>query len=217
MNFQKLMQMAPGLIASVLLFWIQPVFSQEEEGQSVGNLFIQAYNEQNEAAMRDLIKTKSEEVPGEVQAMVEYSLSPDSGPQEQDFLFNIAGTMAQMYGEITGDERLLSAVKKNYMALMDRRKAAALPPDSVKKVKEELLSLGKGDWRIRLFRMDPELGLVVEIDIRESSGGEGTTPSIDFRTGNKAKEIVKSGLPEIKGGKIVWSSLGVGLKTVFLN
>ena len=216
MTFRKLMKVMPSLITSVLFLWTMPVFSQEEEA-SVGNLFIDAYNGQNEAAMESLIKTRSEEVPGEVQAMVEYSLSPDASPQEQDYLFNIAGMMAGMYGEITGDERLLSAVKTNYMALMNRRKAVALPPDSIKKVKEDLLSLGKGDWRIRLFRMDSEKGLIVEIEIKESAGGDSLTPTIDFRTGNKAKEIVKNGLPNVKSGKIVWSSLGIGLKTVFLN
>lgn len=216
MTFRKLMKVTPGLIASLLLIWTAPVFSQEEK-PSVGNLFIDAYNGQNEAAMKNLIKTRSEEVPGEVQAMVEYSLSPDASPQEQDYLFNIAGIMAGMYSEDTGDERLLSAVKTNYMALMDRRKADALPPDSIKKVKEELLSLGKGDWRIRLFRMDSEKGLIVEIEIKEASGGDSLTPTINFRTANKAKEIVKNGLPNVKSGKIVWSSIGIGLKTVFLN
>ncbi|MFQ5430964.1 MAG: hypothetical protein ACE5EN_00490 [Nitrospinota bacterium] len=216
MNFQKLMRITPGLIGFVLLFWIQPVFS-EEEGPSVGNLFIQAYNEQDEATMKSLIKTRAEEVPGEVQAMVQYSLSPDASQQEQDFLFNIAGMMSQMYGEVTGDERLLNAVKSNYITLMDRRKSSALPPNSVKKVKDDLLSLGKGDWRIMVFKLNSNKELIVEIEIRESSGGESLTPTIDFRTGNKAKEIVKNGLPNIKAGKIVWSSIGIGLKTVFLN
>ena len=216
MIFRKLMQIAPVLIASVLLLWIPPVFSQEEE-PSVGNLFIDAFDKQDETAMRSLIKNKAAEVPSEVKAMVEYSLSPDAGPQEQDFLFNIAGTMAQMYGEETGDKRLLAAVKSNYESLLKRRQAATLPPDSVEKVKKELLELGKGNWRIRLFRMNPEKGLVVEIDIKESTGGESLTPTVDFRTSNKAKEIVKSGLPNIKSGKIVWSSIGIGLKTVFLN
>ncbi len=216
MTVRKLMQITPGLIASVLLFWIPPVFSQEEE-PSVGNLFIQAYDEQDETAMRSLIKNKAAEVPEEVKAMVEYSLSPDAGPQEQDFLFNIAGTMAQMYAEETGDNRLLAAVKSNYKSLLKKRQTATLPPDAVEKVKKELLELGKGDWRIRLFKMNPEKGLVIEINIKESAGGEGVTPTIDFRTSNKAKEIVKSGLPNIKSGKIVWSSIGIGLKTVFLN
>ena len=216
MTFRKLMQITPGLIASVLLLWIPPAFAQEEE-PSVGNLFIDAFDKQDETAMRSLIKNKAAEVPEEVKAMVEYSLSPDAGPQEQDFLFNIAGAMAQMYSEETGDDRLLAAVKSSYESLLKRRQAATLPPDSVEKVKKELLELGKGNWRIRLFRMNPEKGLVVEIDIKESAGGESMAPTIDFRTGNKAKEIVKTGLPNIQSGKIVWSSLGIGLKTVFLN
>lgn len=216
MTFRKLMQITPALIASVLLLWIPPAFAQEEE-PSVGNLFIDAFDKQDETAMRSLIKNKAAEVPEEVKAMVEYSLSPDAGPQEQDFLFNIAGAMAQMYSEETGDKRLLAAVKSSYESLLKRRQAATLPPDSVEKVKKELLELGKGNWRIRLFRMNPEKGLVVEIDIKESAGGESMAPTIDFRTGNKAKEIVKTGLPNIQSGKIVWSSLGIGLKTVFLN
>jgi len=204
---------------AALLFaviWALPGMAQQEE-LSVGNAFINAFDNKDEAAMKSLIKTRSKEVPGEIQAMVEYSLSPDASPQEQDYLFNIAGTMAQMYGEITGDKQLLSAVKVNYMALVDRRKAAALPPDSVKKVKEKLLSLGKGNWRIMVFKLDSNRELLVEIDMKESAGGEGFTPTVDFKTSQKAKEIVKRDLPGIKKGRVSWSSMGVGLKTVFIE
>lgn len=216
MTFRKLIYIASVLTASVLVSWTSPVFAQEEE-ESVGNLFIQAYEKRDEAAMRALIKNKAAEVPGEVQAMVEYSLSQDAGPQEQDFLFNIAGAMAQMYSEETGDERLLAAVRSNYGELLKRRQAEVLPPDSIEKVKKELLKLGKGDWRIMSFKMKQDKGLVVEIDIRDSGDGESLTPTINFQTGNKAKGIIKSGLPNVKKGKISWSSLGVGLKTVFLD
>jgi len=197
--------------------WAQPGMAQQEEKLSVGNAFINAFDNKDEAAMKSLIKTRSKEVPGEVQAMVEYSLSPDASPQEQDYLFNIAGTMAQMYGEITGDKRLLSAVKTNYLVLLDKRKAAALPPDSVKKVKEKLLAMGKGNWRIMVFKLDANKELLVEIDMKESAGGESFTPTVDFKTSQKAKEIVQKELPEIKKGRVSWSSMGVGLKTVFIE
>jgi hypothetical protein len=195
--------------------------AQQEEELSVGNAFIRAFDNQDEAAMKNLIKTRSEEVPVEVQAMVEYAISPDASPQEQDFLFNIAGTMAQMYGEVTGDDRLLSAVMANYQSLLDKRKAASLPPDSVKKVKDELLSLGKGDWRIMVFKLDSNKGLLVEIDMRidmkEPVEGESFTPTVDFKTSQKARDIVKKELPGIKKGRISWSNMGIGLKTVFIE
>ncbi len=205
--------------AALLFFviWAMPGMADQEKELSVGNAFINAFDHKDEAAMKNLIKTRSAEVPGEVQAMVEYSISPDASPQEQDYLFNIAGTMAQMYAEITGDKRLLSAVKTNYLEMIDKRKAAALPPGSVKKVKEELLSLGKGNWRIMVFKLDANKELLVEIDMKESSGGEGFTPKVDFKTSQKAKEIVKKELPGIKKGRVSWSSMGVGLKTIFIE
>lgn len=201
----------------LLVMWAMPGMAEQEEDSSVGNAFINAFDNRDEAVMKSLIKTRSEEVPGEVQAMVEYSLSPDASPQEQDYLFNIAGTMAQMYAKVTGDERLLSAVKTNYAALLDRRKEAALPPDSVKKVKEDLLSLGKGNWRIMVFKLDSNKELVVEIDMKDSPAGESFTPTVDFKTSKKAIEIVKKELPEIKKGRVSWSSMGVGLKTIFIE
>jgi hypothetical protein len=38
-----------------------------------------------------------------------------------------------------------------------------------------------------------------------------------MKTSRQAKEIVEKNLPNIKSGKISWSSMGVGLKTVLLG
>ncbi len=196
------------------MFNLQGVRAEEEQ-KSVGNLFIEAFDKQDQQAMENLIKTRADEVPGEVQAIVGYCLSPDSGPQEQDFLFNIAGIMASIYGEQTGDKRLLSAVKMNFEELQKRRGATALSKEAVENVKKEFASLGEGTWIIRSFKMVPEKGLIIEVVIRETA--DGLTPKVDFKTSNKGKSVVEANFPNVKKGKITWSSLGVGLRTVFLG
>jgi|GEM_PF-2758271 len=210
------------VVSSVLFVCLAlsaPVSFAQQEGEepSVGNLFIQAYDKKDEKAMRELIRTRTNEFPMEVKAMVEYAMSPGAHPREQDFLFNIALIISTLYKEQTGDGRLLEAVKGNYMHLMERRKASALSPEAVEKTKKDLAALGGGDWRVNVFRLNPDGSLSIEIDVKESSGGAGFTPRVDFKTSQKAKEVVKKNLPKVNKGKIVWSSMGVGLKTVFLD
>jgi len=206
------------LLVSLLAFGLVsfPNIASSEE-QSVGNIFIDLFNNNDTAGMEKLIKIRSAEVPPEVASMVEYAMSPDSSKEEQDFLFNIAGTMAQMLKAVTGDERLLSAVQQNYSILMDKRKASALPQEKVASAKKGLETLGKGAWRIRSFKIVQGLGLLIEIDVSDAASGGSFAPKIDFKTSLKAKDIVNQELPGFKEGKISWSSMGVGLKIVFLN
>lgn len=203
------------IIAGVAMF---PGHVKAEEQISVGNAFIEAFDKKDEAAMANIIKTRAAEVPEEVRGMVEYALSPDAKPQEQDFLFNIAGTMAQMYGKATGDERLLAAVRSNYQNVIDKRKGSGggVSKEVLDKIKKDIEVLGKGEWRVSVIRMDAEGALDVEIDVKESSGGE-LTPHIERSKTEEAKKIVAKHLPNMKKGKIVWTSAGVGLKTAFIE
>lgn len=187
------------------------------EEQSVGNIFIDLFNNNDTAGMEKLIKSRADEVPPEVASMIDYAMGPDSSKDEQDFLFNIAGTMSSIYEKITGDKRLLGAVQQNYANLLDKRKASSIPQDKVKIAKKALQELGKGAWRIRTFKIVTDVGLLIEIDVNDSASGRSFTPKIDFKTSKKAKEIVNKELPEFKEGKISWSSMGVGLKIIFLN
>lgn len=189
---------------------------------SVGNLFIEAFDKKDEKKMRELIKTRAAEFPPEVKEMVEYASAPTTPQPEQDFLFNIAGTIAKMYADETKDERLLNAVRLNYTKIMDARKkhqpggGAGASEEAIAKAKKELMELGKGDWRVNIFEVSPDGKLTVEIDVKESSGGEGT-PKISIATTNKAKEEIAKHLPSVKKGSISWLSMGVALRTVFLE
>jgi hypothetical protein len=205
------------LVSAVTFGLVSLPHIANSEEQSVGNVFIDLFNNNDKAGMEQLMKSRTGEVPDEVQSMVKYAMGPDSSKDEQDFLFNIAGTMSQMYQEATGDERLLGAVQQNYAKLLEERKASALPQDKVQNAKKALDKLGKGAWRIRTFKVIADLGLLIEIDVNDSASGGNFTPRIDFRTSQKAKEIVNKELPDFKEGKISWSSMGVGLKIIFLN
>lgn len=195
-----------------------PVQVKAEEQASVGNAFIEAFDKKDEAAMANIIKARANEVPEEVKGMIEYAISPNVNPQEQDFLFNIAGMMAQMYSKNSGDDRLLAAVSTNYQNVLDKRKGAGggVSKESLEAIKKDLLDLGKGEWHVTVIRVDAEGGLDVEIDVKESTGGE-LTPHIERSKSDEAKKIVAKHLPKMKKGKLVWTSAGVGLKTSFLE
>tara|TARA_Y100000031_G_C7965558_1_gene267962 strand:- start:253 stop:570 length:318 start_codon:yes stop_codon:yes gene_type:complete len=105
---------------------------------------------------------------------------------------------------------------------MERRSEKALPAEGVQKVKDELITLGDNTWRIQSVRLDSSGGLLIEIEVDAETGTGGTfkegfTPRIDFKKSKKAKEIVQKNLPNMKKGKISWTSMGIGLKVVFLN
>lgn len=189
---------------------------------SVGNLFIEAFEKKDEKKMRELIKTRTAEFQPEVKEMVEYASAPTTSPQEQDFLFNIAGTISKMYADETKDERLLNAVRSNYSKVMENRKkhqpgGGAVSEEAIAKARKELAELGKGDWRVNIFDIAPDGKLTVEIDVKEASGGDGFTPKISIATSNKAKEEIAKHLPSVKKGSISWSCMGVALRTVFIE
>ncbi|MDH5508759.1 MAG: hypothetical protein OEZ32_00200 [Nitrospinota bacterium] len=196
------------------LVTIAPAMAQD--GPSVGQLFIKAYDQKDEKQMKELIKTHADQVPGEVKEMVEYAASPEAPPDARDFIFNIAGTMSKYYAEQTGDDRLLNAVRATYMNVMKAQQGPSLDPEAVEKVKKEISAMGDNQWRVNTFELGEDGALVVEIDVRESNNSE-LTPRIDFKKSKQTVELVKAKFPDVKKGKISWSSMGVGLRTLFLE
>ncbi len=195
------------------------------EQESVGQAFIKAYDKKDQAGMAEVIKSRASEVPDEIKEMVGYAVSPDVKPEDQDFIFNIAGTMSKIYADQTKDDRLLGAVRQNYQSVLEKRKGGGGAPkdgvsisqESLDKAKKELSDLGKGEWRVVTFKVDGEGNLDAEVDVKELTKGEDLTPKIDMATAKKAKDIIDKALPKVRGGKILWTSSGVGLKTVFLT
>jgi len=214
--FPKIWKSCFLLVVFAVLLTSPVLAQQEEKAVSVGNVFIQAYNKHDQATMKKIIKARKDEVPGEIQAIVQYAMSPDASPGEQDFLFNIAGNMSYIYKDVTGDGRLLAAVKQNYQTLLNQRKATALPKEGIKKAKAALVALGKGKWRVANFRMDAKKGLLIDIDVPPSEGGGGA-PKISIKDSQAARAAVLSALPKVKKGKITWSGMGVGLRAVLLD
>ncbi|MDH5478615.1 MAG: hypothetical protein OEY50_09810 [Nitrospinota bacterium] len=166
--------------------------------------------------MNELIKTHAAEVPGEVKEMVEYAASPEAPPDARNFIFNIAGMMSKIYADQTGDDRLLNAVRDTYMNVMKAQSGPSLDPEKVEKIKKEISTMGKDQWRVTIFELGEDGSLVVEIDVRESNSAE-LTPKIDFKKSKEVGELVKARFPDVKSGKISWSSMGVGLRTLFLE
>jgi len=205
-----------GFLPIVLLaFLIVFPFQLRAEEASVGNLFIQAYQAKDKDKMTELMKTRTKEFPSEVKEMVGYAMSPGVSEGESDFLFHMASVMSEMYATQTKDSRLLNAVQMNYQKFMEKRQATSLPRDAVDKTKKELVELGKGKWRVTIFKLNSAGELDIEIDVNGSSGGS-FTPRILMGTANAAKAIVVKNLPG-KKGKMLWSSMGIGLKTAFIE
>ncbi|MDH5639443.1 MAG: hypothetical protein OEZ04_13235 [Nitrospinota bacterium] len=204
--------MAVGLFAILISYSNMAV--AQDEAPTVGQLFIKAFDENKQEEMEELVKARAGEVPGEVKDIVQFAVSDQCPPNAREYLFNIAGLMAKIYGEQTGDQRLLDAVKLNYTKMM---KGKALDDAAVESIKKEIAALGGGQWRVNIVELNDDGSLNIEIDVNEASGGSELTPKIDFKKGQAARDLVKSKLPDIKKGKISWSSMGIGLKTVFIE
>ncbi len=95
-----------------------PQQAYSESAKTVGELLFSAFDKNDMDGMRKIIKERTKDVPPEVMGMVKYALNPKVAPEEQDAYFNLAGTIAQMYGEETKDDRLLSAVQLNYQHVL---------------------------------------------------------------------------------------------------
>lgn len=208
----------PAIWALAVAFAVFSGAPAMAEDLTVGQLFIKAFDKKDEKGMKEIIKTRAAEVPGEVKEMVEYAMSDDAGPEARDFIMNIAGMMSKIYADQTGDDRLLNAVRTNYEKLKAGAKPQAPVVDSgaVEQAKKEVATLSGDQWKILMVRLDEEGSLLVDIDVKESTDGE-LTPKIDFKKSQAAKELIKKKFPAFSKGKISWSSMGVGLKTLFLD
>ncbi len=220
MAYKRIALFAATIFISLSVISYSPAMADEEkeERKSPGTLFFEAFQKQDEKEMKELIKTRANEFPPEVIEMIKYAMNPDVAPQEADYIFSVAGLIAKMFGDETGDQRLLKAVTANYSNLRRMRDTNALQPEVVDKAKKEITKLGTGNWRVNVFKMGPDGGLIVEIDVRESAGASSfETPKISLKESRKVVEIVRANLPKVKKGKVSWSSMGVGLKTVFIE
>jgi hypothetical protein len=189
------------------------------EEQTAGQLFVQAFDKKDDKAMKEIIKVHAAEVPGEVKDMVEYAMSPEANPQAKEFIINVAGLMAKIYADQTGDARLLAAVQTNYEKLQAGSKpkaAPALEAAAVEQAKKDIAGLSAGQWRVLSVALDEEGALQVEIDVKEAAEGD-LTPKIDFKKSQEVKSMVMKKFPAFKKGRISWSGMGVGLKTLFLE
>ena len=212
------MSLKPSVWAVAALFLAALISANtaQAEEQTVGQLFIQAFDNKDEKMMKQLIKTRAAEVPGEVKDMVEYAMSPEAAPQARDFIFNIAGMMSKIYADQTGDERLLNAVRGNYEKVLQGAAVDSLDPEAVTHAKKEIAEIGAGQWRVITLELE-DGALLVEIDVRESGVEGELTPKIDFKKSQETKDLLKKKFPAVKSGKISWNSMGVGLKTLFLE
>ncbi|VAX25489.1 hypothetical protein MNBD_NITROSPINAE02-1175 [hydrothermal vent metagenome] len=220
MAYKSIALFTATIFISLSMITYSPAMADEEkeEHKSAGTLFFEAFQEQDEKAMKELIKTRANDFPPEVIEMVRYAMNPDVAPEEAKYIFSVAGLIAKMFGDETGDQRLLQAVSVNYGNFLKSRDTSILQPEVVDKTKKEITDLGTGNWRVNVFKMGPDGGLIVEIDVRESSGASSfETPKINLKESRKVVQIVKANLPKVKKGKITWSSMGVGLKTVFIE
>lgn len=217
MAYIRIILFAATLLISQLAITTEIVGAQTEE-KSTKALLYEAIEKQDIKAIHELIETRPNELQKEVAEMVGRAMNPNISPEEADNYFNLAGMIATMFNKQTGDGRLLAAVSANYKSFLKRRDANALQPEAVEKTKKLITQMGAGNWRVNMFRMGPDGALIVEIDVRESSGASSfETPKISIKESQKVVEIIKTNLPKVKKGKVTWSSMGVGLKMALIE
>lgn len=201
------------LSLGVFSFGATPITVAEEE-VSIGQLFIDAHDKDDRKKMEAVIEKHKEGVPMEVQQIVQYSISDQVGSEgERQFLLIIAGKMATLYKEKTGDARLLGFVEANIQKVLGG--GAKSYDAEFQKIREELGKLGKGGWKIRVLKFDSAGKLVVEINLKDRQTGFSDR-YVSFKDGKAAEAIVKKHLPDAKG-RIDWLSGGMGMKAVLLE
>ena len=137
MKITKLQIRHQGRLAVFLIFFgilcgmhLPIAFGEEEkapEGIDLGQSFINAYESNDEAQMKTLVKENKNAVSKELVNMITYGISGEVKPEEMTYLLNVTGKMAGIYSAQFADKRLENFVgnyKKWTQKEMDRRKEA---------------------------------------------------------------------------------------------
>ena len=93
----------------------------------LGQSFISAFETNDEAAMKSLVKENKNSVSKELVNMITYGISGEVKPEEMTYLLNVTGKMAGIYSAQFADKRLENFVgnyKKWTQKELDRRKEA---------------------------------------------------------------------------------------------
>ncbi|MBI5097307.1 MAG: hypothetical protein HZB32_06710 [Nitrospirae bacterium] len=137
MKINKLQVKHQSLLVVFLIFfgilWGMhlPAASGEEEkapeGIDLGQSFINAYESNDEAQMKSLVKENKNSVSKELVNMITYATSSEVKPEEMAYLVNVSGKMAGIYSIQFSDKRLENFVgnyKKWTPKEQDKRKNA---------------------------------------------------------------------------------------------
>src|SRR3990172_7793431 len=211
MKIKKVFRVLAVFFLALVFSGISSISSAEEAG--IGEKFIDALESNNEPEMKAIVKDNKDDIPGEVKALVEYAMAGEAEPDKRDYFLNIAGVMATIYDKEFKDDRLQKFVIANINSMEKKAvKKTEKKASSADKIKEELVSLGKGEWIVTNFKVDNVNDIKVEIGFKET----GVAKNVSFGDSKKAKEIVLKYMPNAKG-KIEWISGGMAMKAVLLE
>lgn len=211
MKNKNIFRILAVLFLALVFSGINSISTAEETG--IGEKFIDALESNNEPEMKAIVKNNKDDIPGEVKALVEYAMSLEGEPDKSGYFLNIAGIMATVYDNEFKDDRLQKFVIANIDSLGKKaEKKTEKKASSADKIKDELVSLGKGEWIVTNFKVDNVSDVKIEIGFKES----GTAKNVSFGDSKKAKEIVLKYMPNAKG-RIDWISGGMAMKAVLLE
>jgi len=211
MKIKKVFRVLAVFFLALVFSGISSISSAEEAG--IGEKFIDALESNNEPEMKAIVKNNKDDIPGEVKALVEYAMSLEGEPDKSGYFLNIAGVMATVYDNEFKDDRLQKFVIANIDSLGKKaEKKTEKKASSADKIKDELVSLGKGEWIVTNFKVDNVSDVKIEIGFKET----GVAKNVSFGDSKKAKEIVLKYIPNAKG-RIDWISGGMAMKAVLLE
>jgi len=211
MKIKKVFRVLAVFFLALVFSGISSISSAEEAG--IGEKFIDALESNNEPEMKAIVKNNKDDIPGEVKALVEYAMAGEAEPDKRDYFLNIAGVMATIYDKEFKDDRLQKFVIANINSMEKKaEKKTEKKASSADKIKDELVSLGKGEWIVTNFKVDNVSDVKIEIGFKET----GVAKNVSFGDSKKAKEIVLKYIPNAKG-RIDWISGGMAMKAVLLE
>jgi len=211
MKIKKVFRVLAVFFLALVFSGISSISSAEDAG--IGEKFIDALESNNEPEMKAIVKNNKDDIPGEVKALVEYAMSLEGEPDKSGYFLNIAGVMATVYDNEFKDDRLQKFVIANIDSLGKKaEKKTEKKASSADKIKDELVSLGKGEWIVTNFKVDNVSDVKIEIGFKET----GVAKNVSFGDSKKAKEIVLKYIPNAKG-RIDWISGGMAMKAVLLE